>query len=192
MVEVEVVGKKRRPISSDWGGWFWSINNEKGENQLSVRKQLYLSLNELSLPKPKNHKRSKESRPLITPKLRCASEAKSEPALNSADIITDPLIGRPAPARVPASSLTITTFPIKLLFFVNLYEEDDETGRRAAIMSGRYAFNKSLKELRFLFCQTSSHSDATRCVYRPFFLEARLTRLNSLCIDRSSIAHTRP
>ncbi|KAH8695231.1 NADH-ubiquinone oxidoreductase 105 kDa subunit [Talaromyces proteolyticus] len=29
-------------------------------------------------------------------------------------------------------------------------------------MSARYAFNKSLKELRFLFCQTSSHSDATR------------------------------
>ncbi|QSS63158.1 NADH-ubiquinone oxidoreductase [Histoplasma capsulatum] len=29
-------------------------------------------------------------------------------------------------------------------------------------MSSRYAFNKSLKELRFLFCNSSPHSDATR------------------------------
>ncbi|PGH10551.1 hypothetical protein AJ80_07497 [Polytolypa hystricis UAMH7299] len=29
-------------------------------------------------------------------------------------------------------------------------------------MSARYAFSKSLKEVRFLFCHTSSHSDATR------------------------------
>ncbi|KAL1970203.1 hypothetical protein VTN77DRAFT_5363 [Rasamsonia byssochlamydoides] len=29
-------------------------------------------------------------------------------------------------------------------------------------MSGKYVFNKSLKELRFLFCQTSPHSEATR------------------------------
>ncbi|KAL1983951.1 hypothetical protein VTN96DRAFT_9725 [Rasamsonia emersonii] len=29
-------------------------------------------------------------------------------------------------------------------------------------MSAKYAFNKSLKELRFLFCQTSPHSEATR------------------------------
>ncbi|PCG95628.1 NADH dehydrogenase [ubiquinone] (complex I), alpha subcomplex, subunit 2 [Penicillium occitanis (nom. inval.)] len=34
-------------------------------------------------------------------------------------------------------------------------------------MSAKYAFNKSLKELRFLFCQTSSHSDATRYVPAP-------------------------
>ncbi|AEO54706.1 hypothetical protein MYCTH_2297565 [Thermothelomyces thermophilus ATCC 42464] len=29
-------------------------------------------------------------------------------------------------------------------------------------MSGRYAFAKGLKELRFLFCQTGEHSSATR------------------------------
>lgn len=29
-------------------------------------------------------------------------------------------------------------------------------------MSGKYAFTKSLKEVRFLFCQTSDHSAATR------------------------------
>ncbi|KXX79255.1 NADH dehydrogenase [ubiquinone] 1 alpha subcomplex subunit 2 [Madurella mycetomatis] len=29
-------------------------------------------------------------------------------------------------------------------------------------MSGRYAFAKGLKELRFLFCQTAEHSSATR------------------------------
>jgi NADH dehydrogenase (ubiquinone) 1 alpha subcomplex subunit 2 len=29
-------------------------------------------------------------------------------------------------------------------------------------MSAKYAFNKGLKELRFLFCHTSEHSEATR------------------------------
>lgn len=29
-------------------------------------------------------------------------------------------------------------------------------------MSGKYAFTKSLKEVRFLFCQTSDHGAATR------------------------------
>ncbi len=31
-------------------------------------------------------------------------------------------------------------------------------------MSGKYAFTKSLKEVRFLFCQTSEHSAAIRFV----------------------------
>jgi len=31
-------------------------------------------------------------------------------------------------------------------------------------MSGRYAFAKGVKELRFLFCQTSQHSAEARCV----------------------------
>lgn len=34
-------------------------------------------------------------------------------------------------------------------------------------MSGKYVFTKSLKELRFLFCQTSEQSAATRYVL-PF------------------------
>jgi hypothetical protein len=34
----------------------------------------------------------------------------------------------------------------------------------AVKMSGRYAFSKGLKEVRFLFCQTGEHSSATRCV----------------------------
>ncbi|KAK3939424.1 thioredoxin-like protein [Diplogelasinospora grovesii] len=29
-------------------------------------------------------------------------------------------------------------------------------------MSGKYAFTKTLREVRFLFCQTSEHSAATR------------------------------
>ncbi|GAM39926.1 NADH-ubiquinone oxidoreductase 105 kDa subunit [Talaromyces pinophilus] len=41
-------------------------------------------------------------------------------------------------------------------------------------MSAKYAFNKSLKELRFLFCQTSSHSDATRYVPAPAAAAAAL------------------
>ena len=31
-------------------------------------------------------------------------------------------------------------------------------------MSGKYAFTKSLREVRFLFCQSSEHSAATRSV----------------------------
>lgn len=37
-------------------------------------------------------------------------------------------------------------------------------------MSGKYAFTKSLKEVRFLFCQTSEHSAATRFVAPAFAL----------------------
>ena len=33
-------------------------------------------------------------------------------------------------------------------------------------MSGKYVFSKALKELRFLHCQTSEHSNAVR--YAPF------------------------
>ena len=33
-----------------------------------------------------------------------------------------------------------------------------------AKMSGKYAFTKSLREVRFLFCQSSEHSAATRFV----------------------------
>lgn len=40
---------------------------------------------------------------------------------------------------------------------------DDEHTKQTK-MSGRYAFAKGLKELRFLFCQTAEHSSATRCV----------------------------
>ena len=29
-------------------------------------------------------------------------------------------------------------------------------------MSGKYAFSQTLKEVRFLFCQTAEHSGATR------------------------------
>lgn len=32
-------------------------------------------------------------------------------------------------------------------------------------MSGKYVFTQGLKELRFLFCQTSEASAATRCVH---------------------------
>lgn len=41
-------------------------------------------------------------------------------------------------------------------------------------MSAKYAFTKSLKEIRFLFCQTGEHSAATRYVPvgSPFCVEA--------------------
>lgn len=34
-------------------------------------------------------------------------------------------------------------------------------------MSGKFAFAKSLKEVRFLFCQTGEHSAATRYARLP-------------------------
>ena len=34
-------------------------------------------------------------------------------------------------------------------------------------MSGKFAFAKSLKEVRFLFCQTGEHSAATRYARPP-------------------------
>lgn len=34
-------------------------------------------------------------------------------------------------------------------------------------MATRYAFTKSLKEVRFLFCQTGEHSAATRYAVHP-------------------------
>ncbi|KAJ5484841.1 NADH-ubiquinone oxidoreductase 10.5 kDa subunit [Penicillium diatomitis] len=34
-------------------------------------------------------------------------------------------------------------------------------------MSGKYVFSKGLKELRFLFCQSSEQSAATRSVHQP-------------------------
>jgi len=39
--------------------------------------------------------------------------------------------------------------------------------KKFAAMSAKYAFDKSLKELRFLFCHTSPHSEATRLVDSP-------------------------
>lgn len=36
------------------------------------------------------------------------------------------------------------------------------SGLQLAKMSGRYAFAKGLKEVRFLFCQTAEQSAATR------------------------------
>lgn len=38
--------------------------------------------------------------------------------------------------------------------------------QRRITMSGKYAFSKALKELRFHHCQTSEHSNAVRYVYQ--------------------------
>lgn len=43
-------------------------------------------------------------------------------------------------------------------------------------MSGKYAFTQTLKELRFLFCQTSEHSAAARFERLQFFLEGAQTK----------------
>jgi hypothetical protein len=42
-------------------------------------------------------------------------------------------------------------------------------GRGIGKMSAKYAFSNTLKEVRFLFCQTGEHSGATRFVYALFF-----------------------
>lgn len=39
-------------------------------------------------------------------------------------------------------------------------------------MSSRYAFTKTVKELRFLFCQTSDHSNTIRQVFPSTLPEA--------------------
>lgn len=46
-------------------------------------------------------------------------------------------------------------------------------------MSGRYAFAKGLKEVRFLFCQTGEHSSATRCVMPLDWVSGREPMLTS-------------
>jgi hypothetical protein len=40
-------------------------------------------------------------------------------------------------------------------------------------MSSKYAFHKGLKELRFLFCHTSSHSDATRSATQVLLVNSK-------------------
>lgn len=42
------------------------------------------------------------------------------------------------------------------------------TANSLATMSSKYAFTKALKEVRFVFCQTSEHSGPTRWVYLSF------------------------
>ncbi|GLI77819.1 hypothetical protein PoHVEF18_006113 [Penicillium ochrochloron] len=43
-------------------------------------------------------------------------------------------------------------------------------------MSGKYVFSKGLKELRFLFCQSSEQSAATRHVHVPSTIPSFLNR----------------
>jgi hypothetical protein len=40
--------------------------------------------------------------------------------------------------------------------------KNNHKGRRENKMSGKYAFSQTLKEVRFLFCQTAEHSGLTR------------------------------
>jgi hypothetical protein len=40
--------------------------------------------------------------------------------------------------------------------------KSNDKGRRKSKMSGKYAFSQTLKEVRFLFCQTAEHSGPTR------------------------------
>lgn len=47
------------------------------------------------------------------------------------------------------------------------------------MMSGKYAFTKSLKEVRFLFCQTSEHSAATRSKPRPLLVQFGVELIDS-------------
>ena len=70
-------------------------------------------------------------------------------------------------------------------------------------MSSKYAFTKSLKELRFHHCQTSGHSDAVRYVcplnhpspmspsYLPLLAQAATLMCSGLAAP-SSHAPTRP
>jgi hypothetical protein len=47
--------------------------------------------------------------------------------------------------------------------------------QKSHTMSAKYTFNKGLKELRFLFCHTSEHSEATRLVIAlsPFIMKKK-------------------
>ena len=57
-------------------------------------------------------------------------------------------------------------------------------------MSGKYAFTKTLKELRFLFCQTSSHSAAARFGQVHFILiNAQTKNLPNQVVPYKSISH---
>ena len=58
------------------------------------------------------------------------------------------------------------------LFVYTLYLDNRRTNNSTPLpwifqhtMSGKYVFSKALKELRFLHCQTSDHSNAVR--YEP-------------------------
>src|SRR5262245_4235171 len=74
-------------------------------------------------------------------------------------------IGRSAPGKVRlwesgSLSFATSTSTLHLLTHANWYPDCPE-------MATKYGFAKSLRELRFLFCQTSEHSAATRCATLP-------------------------
>ena len=57
-------------------------------------------------------------------------------------------------------------------------------------MSGKYAFTKTLKELRFLFCQTSDHSAAARFESTRFILvNAQTKNAPNQVVSYKSISH---
>jgi hypothetical protein len=49
----------------------------------------------------------------------------------------------------------------------NTTREDRKKAEGRDTMSAKYAFSNTLKEVRFLFCQTAEHSGPTRFVTRP-------------------------
>jgi hypothetical protein len=48
----------------------------------------------------------------------------------------------------------------------NTTQEDRKKAEERDKMSAKYAFSNTLKEVRFLFCQTGEHSGPTRFVSR--------------------------
>lgn len=74
---------------------------------------------------------------------------------------------RPLRVYLRAKDLSLPQVPWRAIEdLVNIYL----TYREKDNMSGKYAFTKTLKEVRFLFCQTSEHSAATRFVAPAFAL----------------------
>ena len=61
--------------------------------------------------------------------------------------------------------------------------------RKDTKMSGKYAFTKSLKEVRFLFCQTSEHSAATRSWLRRPFIQIEAATDPIQIFPHESIPH---
>jgi hypothetical protein len=48
-------------------------------------------------------------------------------------------------------------------------------------MSGKYVFSKALKELRFLHCQTSEHSNAVRYAFEILLATSAQRQTNRSC-----------
>ena len=78
-----------------------------------------------------------------------------------------------------------------LLFPIALNPPNPVSRHPPFTMSGKYVFTKGLKELRFLFCQTSEHSAPTRCV-RKFDTWSYMAWISQITPNRSFLQRAYP